>query len=147
MLARFVGNEEKLIESCVKNYGPEPPPEAFRDRLERYLQNRAPERLHEVPSLMQKFKNIEPELLAKLSIEVGTEPDPPTPRGGSESAHQKRRLIRYYKHYAPEKTEADVDKAVEKYSASNDFSEMWAILEKKYGPESAAANSRAGAPL
>ena len=44
----------------------------------------------------------------------------------------KQRLVRFYEHYAPEKLPA-VDQALQKYAGRE--AEMFAILEKKYGPE------------
>ena len=53
---------------------------------------------------------------------------------------QRDRLRRFYAKYAKEKTEEDISKAIERYSASpGGFEQMWATLEKKYGPEPANA--------
>jgi hypothetical protein len=47
----------------------------------------------------------------------------------------KRRLRRFYAHYAAMKTEDDMDKAIELYAKRSSLKKMWDDLEKKYGPE------------
>jgi hypothetical protein len=144
VLKKFVGNEEELIKRSVENYGPEPPPEPIEERVRRYFRAKKPDREGEVPKLLKKYKGKDKELLVYLASELGDEPDPPTPRNSNQSndekALQKARLTRYYAHYAPGKSDAEIDKAVEKYAAAGEFPKMWSQLEKKYGPESAIPN-------
>jgi hypothetical protein len=149
VISKNVGSEQSLLEKCVKKYGPEPPPEEFSERLERFFRAKAASRLSEVSKLVSQNKGREQELMATLVQQHGAEPDPPTPRMGPTSPpttgsdsvdEQRRRLTRYYQHYAPDKTGSDVDTAINKYAATGDFTKMWSILEKKYGPESAVPN-------
>ena len=46
---------------------------------------------------------------------------------------QRQRLARFYAHYVPAKTAADVDMAVEKFAGN--YERMWTSLESKYGKE------------
>ncbi|CUG91189.1 Hypothetical protein, putative [Bodo saltans] len=145
-----VGKEEELIAKCVTKYGSEPPEEPLKERIERYFKACQPNRVGEAAQLAAKYAGRSQEAMSILVKKHGPEPDPPTPRSTSpqdsqqSAPHQaensedhRKRLSRYYQHYCPEKGEAEVNKAIEKYSLSGQFDKMWRTLESKYGPESA----------
>jgi hypothetical protein len=163
VLKNFEGKEEALITNCVKTYGEEPPPEPFEERVKRFISKRKPERMGEVPQLLQGYAGKELSLIETLHKEIGPEPEPPTPRrnapivgntqaasSGSEIEQQKARLTRFYAHYCKDKTQADIDAAIQKYAGKDGgFTKMWKALEEKYGAESAvvSASPLPAAPL
>lgn len=145
VLEANVGKEEELIQKCVSKYGAEPPEEPLQERIERFLKACQPNRVGEAAQLAAKYSGRAHEAMSSLVKKYGKEPDPPTPRSLSPQSapatagleEHRIRLARYYQHYCPEKGEADVIKAIEKYSATGQLDKMWRSLENKYGPESA----------
>jgi hypothetical protein len=148
VLKANVGKEEELISICAVKYGSEPPEEPLKERIERYFKACQPNRVGEAEQLASKYSGRGQEAMSILVKKHGPEPDPPTPRSTSPQQHQqpdnvddhKKRLLRYYQHYCPDKTEVDVNKAIEKYGASGQFDKMWRTLESKYGLESAISS-------
>src|SRR5207244_2990427 len=103
---------------------------------------------------MVEYEGREKELMPMLVAKYGVEPDPPTPRAAAPRTPppapqdntqapastlsldvQRVRLKKYYAKYVPEKSDADIEKALTTYANSaTGFDAMWKALEKKYGP-------------
>ncbi len=61
----------------------------------------------------------------------------------AEAESQRARLKRFYGHYEPSKSDADIEKALERFAGKYD--QMWTSLEKKYGKESSVPAPKAAA--
>ena len=76
------------------------------------------------------------EMWRQLEAKYGPELTPSSTAAGAIPLSQKDRLRRFYRKYAPEKTESDINRALAMYATlANGFDVMWATLEKKYGAE------------
>ena len=185
MLQKYVGKEEELMKTLVSKLGPEPPsvdtsraasiapppaghelpsraasvaPSTFRDRLVRYLQHYAPDKVVNADAMLQKYVGKEEELMKTLVSKLGPEPpmhsveplsvEPPITtttkgadhHGGFQTTTDsvpltgpfRDRLVRFYAHYAPEKL-SQVDAALHSFRGNE--TQMFQKLVEKYGPE------------
>lgn len=158
LVQSFQGKEFELMSSLVAQHGEEPDPPTprqsapqaesavalQRERLTRFYQHYAPDKgSGEIEKAIEKYAATGEFDKMWVILEKKYGPESSIPSKVPPTSHtdvnveQKRRLLRFYQHYAPDKGEAEVEKAIEKYSASGEFDKMWSILEKKYGPESA----------
>ena len=129
-------------------------------RLERFFLKYAPERIAEVDKQLSKYAKSSGGFEAMwTSLEKKYGPEPPAPSSSvelvaslavahaqpnssnglkysdAEVALWKARLQKFYQFYAPEKTDADIDAALAKYSPPDGFERMLAQLMEKYGAE------------
>lgn len=60
----------------------------------------------------------------------------PEPADHNSLITTRDRLKKFFAHYDPEKSEADIDTLLKKYPAnSRNYDDMWSVLERRYGPE------------
>ena len=148
------GGYARMWESLERKYGPEPGKEGqpvgtawmgpvdreHKARLEKFYSKYAPNKTEdEINTALRKYSSAEggyTAMWATLEKKYGPEPKPE--QSSSDDPSQKMRLRNFYRHYAPEKTEADINMALSKYAtAPGGFPQMWKTLEAKYGPEAA----------
>ena len=165
-LRHYKGREEDLIQMLVQKYGPEPTHEEpkttneavanalFRQRLVRFCNKYAPERVHSVDSLLDVYRGREEEMFAKLSAKYGPEPPPPldhlvppshartllfsAPLPADALPDYRARLVRFCAMYMPNKRHR-VDEVLKEYIGREE--DLFTALVKKYGPEPSAPRS------
>ncbi|TDH74143.1 uncharacterized protein CCR75_002961 [Bremia lactucae] len=129
---------------------------SHRERLQRFYDKYNPEKLHEIDSVLERFKGREAQLFSSLVKKYGAEPtegenfdlvsetqentEVANAKGVAanvfESNEEKdfnyQRLLAFYSKYNPEKID-DVPQVLLKYKGNE--SKLFDALVKKYGPE------------
>ena len=142
-----------MWEQLRKKYGPEPPSSSGpatmtqEERLTRFYAHYAPQKTGaDIETAIHRYAT-EPGGYDAMWQQLTTKYGPEVPSGAVRSpgqspppqdvvSQQKERLRKFYARYAPQKTESDVETAVNRYAHEpGGYDAMWQQLTTKYGPE------------
>jgi hypothetical protein len=139
LLENWVGREEELVNVVeARLTGRDNAPD-YKGRLIEFYKKNAPECLPDVDKVLDVWLGRENELFPYLerkhSVEGGARPpvatDSAQPTSPSSHDPIRQRLKEFYSKHAPEKTEADIDRALATWKGREE--EMFTTLRKKYG--------------
>ncbi|EAN91449.1 hypothetical protein C3747_25g77 [Trypanosoma cruzi] len=143
MLKKYDGRTEALFAALVHKLGPEPPAPSpgnelskptYRQRLIRFYEFYARERLADVDTILRRYNGDEESMFRILVERYGPEPDPAFDSDApiEPATDYHTRLTRLFTKYAPERVDS-VPYLLAKYKGSE--SNIIKALIKKLGPE------------
>ena len=144
LLGLWGGREDQLIVNIEREYTSKSA-ESYRARLVAFYEKQDPSKVASVDRALETWKGREEEMFRALESKYASKEA--AAASGIDPKNYRERLKLFYKRNAPEKTDADVDKALETWKGKEE--QMFAALEKKYATKkdgSEASPPAASAP-